>query len=229
MTEPISYRGRLDRIRSLALWGSTLLPAGFVVFLLLARWPEYWKWINFEDTPMTSLQVSVMYTSALVACAAGSHAWLEARKECVDWWLLAVAFLYFAMDDRFAIHERIRDNILAPHGIRIPFLPWVGPGDFILLIYAVVGLLMLPRLLRVFRGNHAATVRFLTAVGVAGVAVLLDSIELKRLPVEWQRLEQTVEECLELTAQVLLLQSFIVAWFSRLSAWTSDASPLQQS
>ena len=43
-------------------------------------------------------------------------------------------FLWLAMDDRFAIHERIRDHIL----IRItsPFLSPDWSGDFILLIYA---------------------------------------------------------------------------------------------
>lgn len=216
MTLP--YEARLLRIQRLVLWSSALLPAAFVAFLLVARWPEYWKWINYEDTPMTSLEVTVMYTSALVAFAGGAHAWLHGSRDRWSWWLLGAAFFYFALDDRFAIHERIRDHILAPHDVRIPFLPWTAPGDIILLVYALVGLALLPRLLPVFKGTRAAHVRLLCAVAVAAVAVLLDAYDIHRLSVDLQRLEQVVEECLELTAQVLFLQAFVLAWFSRLRA-----------
>jgi hypothetical protein len=214
---------RLIQIQRFVLWTSTLFPLAFVSFLLVARWPEYWKWINFEDTPMTSLEVAVMYTTALTAFIGGCFVWLRDEAGHRDWWLLAGAFFYFALDDRFAIHERIRDNLLAPRGIRVPFLPWIGPGDFILLVYALVGLALLPRLLRITLRNKPSMYRFAAAAAVAFIAVLLDTIDLNRLPVKWQRLEQTVEEILELIAQVLFFQSFFLAWFSRLRQRQSEA------
>jgi hypothetical protein len=216
---------RLPRIQKSVLWASALFPAAFVTFLIMARWPEYWKWINYEDTPMTTLQVTVMYTTAMTAFIGGCFAWLRDEAGHRNWWLLGGTFLYFAMDDRFAIHERIRDHLLAPHGIRVPFLPWIAPGDFILLAYALVGLALLPKFLRIALGNQAAAYRFWGAVSVAFLAVILDTIDLNRLPVEWQRLEQTVEEVLELIAQVLFFQSFFLAWFSRLRQRQSDTEP----
>jgi len=215
---------RLIRIQRVVLWSSALFPAAFVSFLIVARWPEYWKWINYEDTPMTSVEVAVMYTTALTAFAGGCVAWLHNEGTHRNWWILAGAFFYFALDDRFAIHERVRDNLLAPRGIRLPFLPWIGPGDFILLMYAVVGLALLPRLLGITQRNRPSAYRFWAAVGVAFVAILLDTFDINRLPVEGQRLEQTVEECLELIAQVLFFQSFFLAWFSPLSSRINETN-----
>jgi hypothetical protein len=210
------YRKRLAYVEQLVLWGSAILPAMFVLLLMVVQWPEYWKWINVEMTPMTSLEVAVMLTIALVALTVGAQAWITDKSEYRDWRLLAVGFFYFALDDRFALHERIRDNILIPHDIRLPFMHWVGPGDFILLIYAAIGLALLPRFLRLFRGKIRALQRLLAGVFVSAVAVMMDSVELKLLAEDAQRLEQTVEECLELTAQILFLHAVIIAWFSQL-------------
>lgn len=218
---------RLKRLETLILWGTALFPALFVALLIVLRWPEYWKWINFEMTPMTSLEVSVMYTTALVAFTAGARSWLGNEREYRDWWLLGGGFFYFALDDRFAIHERIRDRILIPHDISLPFLPWVGPGDFILLVYAALGLALLPRFARLFRARKKALRLLFAAVGIAFVAVMLDSVDINRFSEDAQRLEQTIEECLELTAQVLFLQSFVVAWFARLSRVTGPLPPAQ--
>lgn len=211
-----NYQARLKRLEILILWSTTVFPALFVLLLVVVRWPEYWQWINFEMTPMTSLEVSVMYTTALVAFSAGAAAWLKGERECSDWWLLGAGFFYFALDDRFAIHERIRDKILIPNDINLPFLPWVGPGDFILLIYAAIGIALLPRFARLFRINRKALILLFSAVTVAFIAVMMDSVDINTFSIDAQRFEQTVEECLELIAQVLFLQAFVVGWFSRL-------------
>jgi hypothetical protein len=211
------YLLRLRRLETWILWCTALFPALFVLLLIVVRWPEYWMWINFEMTPMTSLEVSVMYTTALVAYAAGASAWLKGEHEYIDWCLLGTGFFYFALDDRFAIHERIRDNILIPHDISLPFLPWVGAGDFILLVYAAIGLALVPRFARLFRANKKALTLLFSAVGVALIAVMMDSKDIITFSIDGQRLEQTLEECLELTAQVLFLQAFIAGWFARLA------------
>lgn len=211
------YQARLKRLEFWILLGTAVFPALFVLLLIVVRWPEYWQWINFEMTPMTSLEVAVMYTTALVAFTAGASAWLKGEREYIDWWLLGAGFFYFALDDRFAIHERIRDKILIPHDINLPFLPWVSPGDFILLVYAVLGLALLPKFARLFRTNKKALALLFSAVGIALIAVMMDSVDLYLLTIAEQQLEQTVEECLELTAQILFLQAFVVGWFARLA------------
>jgi len=206
----------LARLRSALLWLSALLPAGFVALLILAQWPNYWLWINFEHTPMTTLEVAVMFATAMAAFVAGARAWLSRAPQAATWWLLAAAFLWFALDDRFALHERLRDRVLAPHGVSIPFLPWVAPGDFIMLGYAAVGLIFLPRVWRLICADPGAHARLIAAVVFAIAAVALDSIDLASLSIPMQRFEQTLEECLELAAQVAFLQTFLCAFLGEL-------------
>jgi hypothetical protein len=216
----------LQRLSNILLLTSSLLPALLVLVFIVGRWPEYWKWIASEDTPMTSLEVTVMYTTALAAWGAAASRYLAgALDHARRWTLLGAGFLWLAMDDRFAIHERIRDGFLAPHNIRIPGLP-IGPGDFILLIYMVIGLVSLVWLLPLWRQHAAARRRFLIGVGVAAVAVLMDAYDIHDLSLDIQRFEQTLEECLELTAQVFFLQGVFMAWLESLAMGRQEgASP----
>ena len=156
---------RLAQITRWLLWASTLLPLALVAVFIVGRWPEYWKWIAAEDTPMTSLEVTVMYTTALVCWGAAATAALRGHTGDVKRWLyLGSGFLWLCLDDRFALHERIRDRILIPHDVRIPFLP-VGPGDFILLIYMAIGLASLRWLLPLWQAHRSARRRFIAGVG----------------------------------------------------------------
>ncbi len=206
------FSRRLDRLQTGLLALSTLLPTLLVVVFIAGRWPDYWKWIASEDTPMTSLEVTVMYTTVL-ACwlAAGFHYLLGAQGLWRRWFVLGSGFLWLAMDDRFAIHERIRDRILAPADITIPFLP-MAPGDFIILLYLLVGLALLPWLIPLFAGKGRAMRHFGAGVLIAAIAVFMDAVDIHRFSLEVERLEQTVEECLELCAQVLFLQGLLLAW-----------------
>ncbi|MFV5215569.1 hypothetical protein ACLIIZ_17740 [Azonexus caeni] len=202
------------RLRRTLLLASSLLPLSMTAIFIVGRWPEYWKWIASEDTPMTSLEVAVMYTCALAAWAAAAmHHLRGAADPARRWLVLGAGFLFLSLDDRFAIHERIRDQFLAPHAISLPFLP-LAPGDFVLLLYMLGGLLVLPWLLPLWRQHQAARRRFLTGVGVAALAVLVDAWDIHRLDLAGQRLLQTVEECLELAAQVLFLQGILLAWLA---------------
>jgi len=194
------------------LLASSLIPAALVGVFVIGRWPEYWKWIASEDTPMTSLEVAVLYTTALACWGAAATCHLRGlRADGARWVLLGAGFFWLCLDDRFAIHERIRDGFLAPRGVSIPFLP-VGPGDFILLIYMAIGLASLAWLLPLWRRHRQARRHFVAGVAVAAVAVLMDAYDIHGFGLEFQRLEQTVEECLELAAQVLFLQGVLMAW-----------------
>lgn len=212
-------------VRRLNAWlilTSSLLPAALVVVFVAGRWPEYWKWIASEDTPMTSLEVAVLYTTALAAWGAAATCFLRGwADDGRRWVLLGTGFLWLCLDDRFAIHERIRDGFLAPRNIAIPYLP-VGPGDFILLVYMAVGLASLAWFLPLWRRHPGARRHFMAGVAVAAVAVLLDAYDVHRLDLALQRLEQTVEECLELAAQVLFLQGVLMAWVETVVAAEAD-------
>jgi hypothetical protein len=208
---------RLKELQRYLILITIVFPALSVMVFVAAQWPQYWKWIATEDTPMTTLQVAVMYTIALVSWAnAGlQHLRFNAAKSS-RWLVLGCSFFWFALDDRFAIHERIRDSFLAPRHVTITFLP-IAAGDFVLLFYMAVGLLTLKWLLPIFRETKTIRNRFLAGIAVSVLVVTVDAYDIHRLDINAERLEQTVEEVFELIAQTLFLQGAIIAWFKSIS------------
>jgi hypothetical protein len=213
-----TFTERLKRLRRGILWATTIVPALSVLILILVRFPEYWKWIASEDTPMTTLEVAVMYTTALVCWACAGWQYLDFNSvKSSRWFVLGAGFLWLALDDRFAIHERVRDGFLAPRHIALPFLP-IAAGDFILLLYMLMGLLLLRWVMPILAEHSELRKKFLAGVIVAAAAVILDAYNIEQLDIQAQRLEQTIEEILELIAQVFFLQGAIVGWLKYLNS-----------
>lgn len=182
---------RLLVVAAVVSW--LLAPA----LLALARWPSWWTWIASEQTPMTWLQSVVLVLAAAAALLlAAVLATVHGRAPRV-WLLFGAGLLALAFDERFALHERIRDGYLAPRDVRLPFLPWVGPGDFLLLGVGIAGLAVLPFVWRALAGDRGARTALLVGVGLAVVAVGSDSIDPARWSVAAERLEQTLEEVVE--------------------------------
>jgi hypothetical protein len=208
---------RLKKLQRYTIIATIVFPALAVLIFLAAQWPQYWQWIATEDTPMTTLQVTVMYTIAIVAWAiAGLHYLRVNTTKSLRWSVFGCGFFWLALDDRFAIHERIRDKILAPRNVSIPFLP-VAAGDIILPIYMIVGLLLLKWLLPIFRESKTVRNRFIAGVVIAALMVVVDAYDIHRQSMNIERLEQTIEEILELIAQILFLQATLLAWFKTLA------------
>jgi hypothetical protein len=208
---------RLNKLQQYIMLITIVFPALSLMVFVAAQWPQYWKWIATEDTPMTTLQVAVMYTIALVSWAnAGlQHLRFNAAKSS-RWLVLGCSFFWLALDDRFAIHERIRDSFLAPRHVAIPFLP-IAAGDFVLLFYMAVGLLTLKWLLPIFQETKVIRNRFLAGIAVSVLVIIVDAYDIHRLDINAERLEQTVEEVFELIAQTLFLQGAIIAWFKSIA------------
>ena len=190
---------RASALALVAVW--LLAPTA----LAAAQWPQWWNWIAAEQTPMTWLQSVV-----LVLAAAGSLlVALVVRRvttgPATAWWLLTAGFAALAVDERFAIHERVRDNVLAPRGITVPLLPWVAPGDFLVLAIAVAGLAVLPMVWRAISPDAASRRALLLGVVLGAVAVGMDSIDPTTWSVDAERLQQTLEEVIELGSGLALL------------------------
>jgi hypothetical protein len=196
-------RRRAWRVLSVALPFGAVLISGV---LLLIPWPDYWLHIAAEQTPMTWLSSVTLVLCAASAADLGLRRYVRhGRRAAVPAWLLSAGFTFLAVDERFALHERLRDGLLAPAGVRLPLVPWIGPGDFLLIGYAVVGFALLPLALRLFRDDPVARRLFVAGVLLATATVGADSVDPARLDVVAERLEQTVEELAEFAAGTLLL------------------------
>ena len=191
-----------------------LVPAVFAavtVVLIVAAWPTWWVYIAPEQSPMTWLQSVLLVLCGLLAAMPAAQEWLRGRglRELLPFLLLAAGFAWLALDERFTIHERLRDNVLAPRHVRVPLLPWVGPGDFLLLGYAIAGLLVLRLVLRGLREDRRARRLFLAGVACALAVVAVDSVDPDRMSQSVERIEQTLEELVELAGGALFLLALL--------------------
>ncbi|WP_157087121.1 hypothetical protein [Piscicoccus intestinalis] len=195
--------------------------------LLVAGRDSWWRYIALEQSPMTWLQSVVL---VLTAAASLQVAVLVRRLQLpigASWALLSFGFAALAFDERFAIHERVRDRILAPSGVRIPFLPWVGPGDFLMILLAVAGLAVLPLLWRGYRGDAWARTALLVGIGLALVAVAMDSIDPESMALTLERVEQTAEEVVEFGSALAFLASVVFRQISLIVSLTAPPTAVE--
>lgn len=190
--------------------------------LALAQWPSWWEWIAKEQTPMTWLQSVVLVVAALLSALVGVAVAARRAGPARPWLVLGAGLTVLALDERFALHERIRDRLLAPREISVPILSRVGPGDFLLMVVGLVGLVMLPVVLRGLATDRSARNAFVLGVLLSVVAVAMDSVDPAAMSLAAERLEQTAEESVELAAGV----AFATALALRLLGLLDPVEPI---
>ncbi len=210
---------KIIKIQYLGLGAIILLPVLFTSALVIGRWPEWWAWVIFERTPMTWMESLLLFTAALTAATCAMFSYFQQNKRNLLVWLfITCGFFYLTLDERFAIHERIRDKILAPNNLDISLFFWTSSGDYILLIIMFIGLLTLPFIIRTFREKFSALLCFISAIIVSATAIIIDSITHEGMSIEAQRMEQFIEEILETTGMMLFLSSFFLLSIHYLAA-----------
>lgn len=211
----------LLRLRRRLLVTVPVVAVAVPAALAVAGGERWWRYIAPEQTPMTWAQSVVLVLAGATAMVLHGASRLRPAPSAAArrpvWWLLGAGLWLLALDERFAVHERVRDGLLAPRDVRVPLLPWVGPGDFLLLGVAVVGLLVLPRVLAGLTPDRVARRTFLTGVALAALAVTMDSLDPARMSLPVERWEQTLEECVELTVGLCLLAALVLRLLGRLA------------
>ncbi len=199
-----------------------VIAVNFLVIAVLVAlgWPEWWKNINYELSELTwfsSLQLAFIGASAFQNFVAlkltdpNSPSILRRNL----WLLLGMGFFFLSVDEAFQIHERLREGVFKPHNIGTN-LPGIGPGDFLLVVYAIVGLFIAYHLFKLIRTTPIALRWFVSAVLLSVVMVLVDAADPTGRSVIHQRIEQFIEEIIETLAQMCFLISFLTFYLSTL-------------
>jgi len=205
----------------LVLWAAV---AGFLLLMVVAAWPQYWRFIAAETTPLAWLESVLL---VLTGAVTGSIALVEAmigrsqRKAILAWIIVAAAFAWLSLDERFALHERIRDRFLKPTGIKL--LPWMEAGDWLIPLYAVCGLAAVWSIWRLIGVHNGARIFLIVGLIIAACAVGMDTIDIRSLDKGAERLLQSIEEGLETVAMTSFLSAFLCVWMNRIRELTSEA------
>ena len=181
-----------------------------VAATMLSR-PEWWTWIAPEASLAREINTAMLLATAAVA------AWIWWRRGGLsdqtwsDWPLLflTIGFVGLAADERVAIHERLRDRVLAPRGVSLPFVPWGEPGDVVLVVVAIVGLALLGPVLRVVADDPVALRWFVAGVILAVVAVALDTLPIESYQLRNEIRFQSGEEAVELAGAACFLSAML--------------------
>lgn len=194
--------------------------------LALAQYPQWWVWIAQEQVPMTWFQSVTLVVAGVIAGIGWLVARLSERRPRAGLAVLAIGFCLLAFDERFAIHERVRDGYLAPRDVRLPLLTWIAPGDFLLLLVGLVGLALLPVVVRALAGDRWALGLLVVGVALSCICIGMDSIDPHTWSVEGERVQQTLEECLEFGAGLAFLGAMALRLLGLLEAFVRPPVPL---
>ncbi len=181
----------------------------FVVTMIALSWPLWWNNINLEHSPLTwfsSTQlVLVSCMALLIAVQLRRHARGQKKRDAVLWVMYSLAFAVLALDERFSLHEKIRDRWLNPNGLAQE-IPGIGPGEIVLLSVAVVGIAFFWFTKRIFEPR--ARYFFYVAIGVTLVALIIDAQGFEDQSLPTVRAMQFTEEILETIGEMFFLMAF---------------------
>ncbi len=169
-----------------------LIIFSFLVIAVVARWPNWWEWITPEAAPAREL------STALLLGVAGLSVYQLRHDSNWRWLLLGSGFLALAADERLALHESLADRVLAPRDVSLPFIPWGRPGDIVLVVVALAGLMLIPLIVPLFRGRPAFRRWFFIGVGLSSAAVAMDTLPTDSYSMTVAVWLQATEEIVEL-------------------------------
>ena len=199
---------RFNRVRSRP---SRLIPFMFVALVgvaavatLMAQ-PRWWTWIAPEASLARELNTAMLLATSAIA----AMLWRRHEGGRPTWALLAVGFFGLAVDERVAVHERLRDRVLAPRGVNLPFVPWAEPGDVVLVVVAIAGLVALRWVVRTIAVDPRASRWFLAGVVLAVIAVGLDTLPIESYQLSNEIYFQSGEEAIELIAAGCFLSAML--------------------
>ena len=210
-------RAQLRRFAILAVALNVLIPAGMLIDSALSG-DDYWKAFHGEDNLLTWFSSVQLVTIGLVAWAvfltterAAESAGRTPTVRRWIWVIFALGFVFLALDERFELHEMLRDDAMRPAKLFVD-IPWMRAGDIGLFVYLLVGCAFGLVLLTELRRHMPSLWLFLGAIAAAAVIVVIDALPKETvrawpMPMFWN---SVFEEMGEQLGQLLFLLSFLV-------------------
>jgi hypothetical protein len=188
----------------------------FLALAIAADWPKWWVNINYEVSPLTwfssvqLLAIGCVCFGNLALSRLLAERLEQAPRRTQVWAALGAGMFFLALDERFQLHERLREGVLKPNGIGTD-LPGIAPGDFVLVLYALAGIALCWLLYRWLGG--AARAWLVAAILLGVVATSMDAADLHGESVELVRTEQFIEEILETLTQMSFFAATLLHLF----------------
>lgn len=218
-----SARHQVVRLAAAALAVNALLPLGVYAYARITE-QVFWRFFSVEDGPtewFSSVQCMLIAGVAWTNYAIHGVLRRSGRSPLGEsgwvWIAFAIGFVVLGVDERFDLHEAMRDSVLRPAGILVD-LPYIVPADVGLYLLYAVGLAFATLLVRELRRWPPAAALLCTSFALGLAVVVIDSLSdatLRSWPLAtfW---DYPFEEIGELWAQLLCLLAFLTVLHGRL-------------
>ena len=206
-----SLRWQATLFRWLAVLIAVGFPIGYAVFALATE-TAFWRLFASQYNASEWLSSMICIVLGLLAVSitlTRVHA-QAARVEQRLWIVTAAGLFWFALDERFDLHEWLRDTLVRPAGV-FDEIPYLVAGDIVLYVYLAVGLGICWSLRHEFIRTGARCVLLVAALLTALSAIVIDSLDgaaLRALP-NWRMWDYAYEEVAEIWAELLFLTLLI--------------------
>lgn len=207
------------------------VPLGLIVYARLTG-ADYWTLFWDEDSLITWFSSIQLLLVGLVAWLnnglAGVARSLEAGSSGHSHWIWLIftaGFIFLALDERFEIHEALRDDVLKPASA-IPDLRYLNPGDIVLYLYFLIGVVCAWYLFQELRRYPRSLVFFGAALLIALSSIVIDGLPnavLRSWPL-YHFWHSVFEEVSEIWAQLLFLLAFVTVLRGRLQTLAAGSA-----
>ena len=184
----------------------------------------YWKMFQGEFAVVEWFSSIQMLLIAMVAYANYASIRLVRRLGDADpcshswvWMIIALGFVVFSIDERFNLHELLRDDFFEPLGF-FTETTFLIPGDIGLYLFFITGVALSWFLLAELRRRPVALGLFIAALTLTLSVVIVDSLSdsvIQRWPA-WRFWDYIFEEGGECVAQLLFMLCFLRLLHGRL-------------
>ena len=224
-----AYRSRwpavIDGAETGILYAVTATNVTFPLVLFLVGLPEPWDIFEGETSPInwfSSVQCAMLGALGLavfLVTRLGRAAGCDPIPRAWPWLVVSLGFFFLSFDEKFEIHEQTRELFLKPRGW-FTEIPGLKPGDVVLPLYAVAGVLLTYLLVRDLARVRRSLIVFLAAMGLIFLTAVQDSLQLAIFRIPWVRHTQIVaEEAGEVWAQALFAVALVWIFFDKLRAF----------
>ena len=216
------------------LWSFVAVNVFFPAALLISGLPAPWREFFGEHSPInwfSSVQCALLgliglgiYSLSRLGRASGS----DSITRSWPWLVLALGFFFLSLDEQFEIHEKVRDSLLIPRGV-LTDVPGLKPGDIVLPLYAVAGVVMTFTLVADLKRHRRSLVFFVAALALIVVTAFQDSLSWSVLSTRPVRPYQIVaEEVGEVWSQALFAVSLVLVFFAKLRGFLGAIAEPQE-
>jgi len=221
----------LDRLQRTTLIVLVVSNVFMPLLLTYNGWPKPWRafdgeesWINWysvcQCTAIAGLAFVIWGVTVL-----GRRVGTDRVVRSWPWLVFAAGFMAMSADEGLQGHERIREEILVPHGW-FTHLKIFIPGDVVLMFYVLVGLVFSWFLLAELRRDRASLGFFVTAICLVGLSAFQDALDIDFVQSRSYRHFQTIaEELAEIWSQMLFAGAFVRLLFLKLRLLFRGALP----